>query len=65
MKATKQIKALVEAGLTKEQAENIEAVTGMVGDDLKPLLRFCATLAVGSDNPVWADYALAIVRSGR
>ena len=62
MKATKEVTALVQAGLSKQVATNIAELVATVSDDLKPYLRLCATLAVGSDNPVWQEYAVAIVR---
>ena len=65
MEATKEVRTLTEAGLTKAQATDISQLVAMVGDDLKPYLRLCATLAIGADTPIWADYALAIVRAGR
>ena len=65
MNGNKEVRVLTEMGLTKQEATNIVTLVGLVGDDLKPYLRLCATLAIGSDSPVWAEYALAIVRAGR
>lgn len=65
MKSTKEVRVLTEAGLSKQVATDICELVATVSDDLKPYLRLCATLAIGSDTPVWEEYAVAIVRSGR
>lgn len=56
---------MTEMGVTKEQADNIAELTELVSDEMKPLLRLCAVVSIGADDPRWAEYALTIVRSAK